>query len=348
MALHFVSLRWRVQHHWTGDIKTMWAPTTAGRGHEDLASVVPTSPKEKKIRNLKLERNMSAAKHGIAMISYVATGLLAFFILATGGKMTKEVGRFTRREVSSPLSKFTAFSNYYNQYQQLNLALSGYGTATFTGLPCDWAPLAGMASLPVNSNPDFPLYFVTPTILPYFGYATEYTALSAAGVARKMMCLAADVNGTTCNCNLEISYPTPGRFMYKNIFQGTIFKYYTGETFIEVWHNQDGVMYNDDGSFAKPDCVDKASERKSNTKSWRINFANHYMASYVCVDVDIESSDRVQKQGDTFLALTILLALVSGILAFLLQIWSSRSSSYLVAPTTVAKPVANPANSGAK
>jgi len=127
--------------------------------------------------------------------------------------------------------------------------------------------------------------------------------------------------------------------MAKGIYQGTLFKYYTGETFVEVWHDSDGVMYESDGSYAKPDCAKKRKHRRSNTLSWRINFANHYMNSYVCADHDLEFSDRVTFQSSLFLALTILLAALVAGLALVFLIWPYSAGSQ-VTPAATAKPSA--------
>ena len=281
-----------------------------------------------------------AVRIGVSSVSVLAYGLLAFFLLVTAPKLVKESGRFTRLEVAQPLSKYTAFSNYNNQHLQLQMAqVMSIGSPTFRNIPCDWWPFIGGPSLPIHASPDFPLYFITPQVLPFFGYATEAAQLAAIG-ATKMMCLPSDLNKTLCDCNVELSYADPGRFLAKSVYQGTIFKYYNGDIMAEVWVDSDGVMLDKDGNRAKPKCATDAKQRKSNTKSWRVDFANHYMNSYVCVDHDIEVSDRVNAQGNTFLALTILFAIFAALLAIAFALWPmGLGEAYAVAPASPPKPI---------
>lgn len=271
-------------------------------------------------------------RDAFSILGIGAAAALTAFIISAGFKVSSEASRSIRRDISGPLGELTSVSKYWSIYMQLLLAQKGYGAAMFTNIPCDWGPIVGLNQLPINDSPEVPLYFIPTDLIQHYGYASEYASLSAMGVANKMMCLE-QVNGTYCDCNLEVSYPTPQRYVHQHVYQGNEFKYYDRTVFSSVWIDEDGYVVDRDGEYKIPRCVTKKKKRSSLSKSYTVKFTNHYMNIYVCVDADYELSARFKKQSSLFTFLAVFL----GILAAFFCVYFKHSNGVKIGPTTSKK-----------
>lgn len=258
-----------------------------------------------------------------------AAAALTAFIISAGFKVSSEASRSIRRDISGPLGELTSVSKYWSMYMQLLLAQHGYGAAMFTNIPCHWGPLANRSHIPINDSPEVPLYFIPTDLVQHFGYASEYASLSMMGVGNKMMCLE-QANGTYCDCNVEVSYSTPERYVRQHVYQGNEFKYYDREVFSSVWIDEDGYLFDSNGEYKIPKCATKKRKRSSLSKSYTVEFTNHYMNIYVCVDADYELSARFKKQSSLFTFLAVFL----GILAAFFCVYFKHNMGVKIGPTT--------------
>lgn len=256
--------------------------------------------------------------------------VLTFFVISSGFDASSEAGRSVRLDISAPLGKLTSIGKYWDMYTRLLLSQQGYGEAMFQNIPCDWGPIAGLGDLPVNEAPEVPLYLIPTDFLAFFGYASQLAALQAMGVVNKMMCLE-QVNGTLCDCNLEVSYPKPEQFVKQHVFQGNEFKYYDKTVFSSVWLDEDGYVLDSNGEDKIPQCASNKNKRLSLSKSYTITFSNHYMNIYVCVDKEYEPSTRFAFHANLFIALTVILGSIAVAFAIIVQRISAGNS---VVPAT--------------
>lgn len=257
-------------------------------------------------------------RDALSIIGIGVAALLTFFVVKSGFHVATELSRSTRLDVSQPLGKLTAVDNYWGIYMRLLLAQQGYGEPMFKNLPCHWGPLAGLGELPINDKPDMPLYIIPADFLAYYGYAGQYATLSAMGLSLTLLCIE-HTNGTWCDCDLDVAYPTPEEFVNKNVFQGNEYKYNDKTVMASVWFEEDGKVVNADGSDKIPQCARKGSKRSSLTKSYTIKFANFYVNIKVCTGSNYKPNARFTRALHLFISLSAILGALAAFYCIVCQ-----------------------------